>query len=358
MIEQEFANKYLIYKCLAGSHSYGTNLPSSDRDERGLFIAPPDYVLSCTKSIEQVEKPNEDDVVYELKKFMKLAADNNPNLIELLYTDDKNVLYKDWPFDLLKSNRHLFLSKKAKFTFSGYSMAQLKRIKGHNKWIMNPQNEKAPQLSSFCRFIGHDGIPKRDQETIHELEKDCFLAETFGETQFRVYRSPEFFKDKLGFFNHDETDVRYVNVHDDILRERADFVGFFWINLDEYKKQHLEWKQYWTWKKNRNPQRAELEEKHGIDSKHAMHLVRLMRMCEEIMTIGEVHVFRHDANELLDIRNGKFSYDALIAWTEEMDAKLDELYKTSTLQHSADLVSIDNLYREIIMRYWKEKGLL
>lgn len=137
MKERDFAKDYLIFKCLAGSHAYGTSLPTSDRDERGVFIAPPDFVLSCVKSIGQgqVEHETEDDVVFELRKFMNLAAQCNPNIIELLFTDDENVLFIDWPFNLLRDNRHLFLSKKAKFTFSGYAMSQMKRIKGHHKWI-------------------------------------------------------------------------------------------------------------------------------------------------------------------------------------------------------------------------------
>ena len=38
------------------------------------------------------------------------------------------------------------------------------------------------------------------------------------------------------------------------------------------------WDCYQTWKTDRNPARAELERQHGYDTKHAMHLIRLMRM--------------------------------------------------------------------------------
>ncbi|AEZ66297.1 hypothetical protein phiTE_131 [Pectobacterium phage phiTE] len=38
--------------------------------------------------------------------------------------------------------------------------------------------------------------------------------------------------------------------------------------------------------KNRNAARHELEEKFGYDTKHAMHLVRLLRMSQEILETG------------------------------------------------------------------------
>jgi len=139
MKEKEFAEEYCIFRCRAGSHAYGTSLPTSDVDTRGVFIAPPSHVLSCVHKIEQVEDKVTDTVIFELKKFMNLAANCNPNIIELLYTDERNILFMHDAFRRIRKYAHLFLSKKAKHTFSGYAMSQLHRIKGHNKWITQEQ---------------------------------------------------------------------------------------------------------------------------------------------------------------------------------------------------------------------------
>jgi hypothetical protein len=48
--------------------------------------------------------------------------------------------------------------------------------------------------------------------------------------------------------------------------------------------------------------RTELVDKFGYDTKHAMHLVRLIRMAKEILIEGVVHVYRDDREELMDIR--------------------------------------------------------
>lgn len=357
MTEKELAEKYCIFQCRAGSHAYGTSLPTSDVDTRGVFIAPPSSILTCIHNVEQAEDKGEDTVIFELRKFLKLAANCNPNIIELLFTDERNILFMHDAWRRIREHADLFLSKKAKHTFSGYAMSQLQRIKGHNKWINNPQPEQAPSLADFCRFVGTNGCVHRDGATIRALSKSCFLAETFGTTQFRVYHSPEFFAEKVGFFNDKETQPQYVNVDDDTLARRATYKGFLWINIDEFKVRHKEWKQYWEWKRNRNETRAKLEEQYGYDTKHAMHLVRLMRMAQEILTEGKVVVFRPDAEELLRIRNGEFDYEWLLKWAEETDERLNELYETSTLRFAADYEAIDALYREVALQYWREQGL-
>lgn len=47
------------------------------------------------------------------------------------------------------------------------------------------------------------------------------------------------------------------------------------------------------------------------------------------------------------IRRGAWTYERLMEYAEGMQAKLEELYKTSTLQRSADLDRIDRLCVEL-----------
>ena len=128
--------------------------------------------------------------------------------------------------------------------------------------------------------------------------------------------------------------------------------------MEEFKARHKEWSQYWEWKHKRNKVRAELEVAHGYDTKHAMHLVRLMRMAEEILTQGKVIVHRPDAQDLLRIRHGEFDYEWLMNWAAETDARLGELYETSELRFAADYEAIDELYRQVVLAYWDENRLL
>ena len=265
MNEQKLANENCIYRCVAGSRAYGTNLPGSDFDVRGVFIAPPEYVIGCLKAIEQVKLPEEDTVIYELAKFVKLAVACSPNIIELLFTGEENILFIDPAFAKLREHRHLFLSKKAKFTFSGYAMAQMKRIRGHHRWIQNPQPERAPDLLDFATFILRSGIVT-DGAAVESLVlwRHIFLVKV-NATVFRVYSSRNFRKSIL---SADRQNIQYVESLGDGGAAKNQFEGTLIVQQDTYRVQHRMWKDYWQWKKNRNPARAELEEKYGFDCKH------------------------------------------------------------------------------------------
>lgn len=83
-----------------------------------------------------------------------------------------------------------------------------------------------------------------------------------------------------------------------------------------YRTALKEWEQFGRWRAERNPARAALEQRHGYDTKHAMHLCRLLTMGREILVDGVVLVRRPDADWLRGIRSGALSYDDLVRWAE------------------------------------------
>lgn len=124
-------------------------------------------------------------------------------------------------------------------------------------------------------------------------------------------------------------------------------------NREQYKQDHEVWKNYWTWKKNRNEARGTLEEQFGYDTKHAMHLVRLLNMGEEILSSGEVNVLRPDANLLLDIRAGKWTYEEVVKFAEDKDANIREvLYKSTALPKTPDLKFAAKLLMDLQDMCW------
>ncbi len=70
--------------------------------------------------------------------------------------------------------------------------------------------------------------------------------------------------------------------------------------------------------------RKQIVERHGYDTKNAAHLVRLLRMGIEFMESGRMNVNRSgiDADELLDIKRGKWSL-------EEVKLESDRLFALS-----------------------------
>jgi predicted nucleotidyltransferase len=290
-----------IFLTRAGSHAYGLATPESDLDLRGIVIPPREYFLGFAHRFEQAESADPDLVIYDIRKFFHLAAACNPSIIELLWTEAEDHLLVTPLGQRLIEHRALFLSRKAKHTFSGYAVAQLKRIKTHRRWLIHPPTHK-PTRAEF-------GLP----------ETSLLSADILGAIE-AVER--EAAQDLTTFPAY---------VMDLYRRERA------------YQNALREWQQYEHWKAHRNPKRAALEAKMGFDGKHAAHLVRLLRMCREILETGTVTVKRPDREELLAIRDGAWDYDQLVLWSEQEDQALEAVAKRSPLRPAPDSRKLDAL---------------
>lgn len=95
-----------------------------------------------------------------------------------------------------------------------------------------------------------------------------------------------------------------------------------------YKNAHSHWKQYINWRTNRNPERAVLEQEHLFDTKHGLHLMRLLEEGRELLTTGFITLPRPNAKELLGIRNGSMTYEQLLARFETERKDLETLLTT------------------------------
>lgn len=315
-----------------GSHAYGTNTPASDEDFKGIAIPTKKYFLGTMHRFEQAElkAPDPDAVIYDIRKFFNLAADCNPNIIEVLHTDPSDHFIVTDIGRAILEHKNDFLSKKIKFTFMGYSVAQLKRIKTHKRWIMDPPSVPPTRASLGLpeqTLIPQDQLMAAQAEIQKELDRFQFdFMEGMEESQkvgLRGTVAEMLAELKITSDQHWMAAARKIGLDDNF------------IHLMQLERQYTgakrEWDQYQNWKKTRNPARAALEEKYGYDTKHAYHLVRLIRMCREILTTGKVLVKRPDREELLTIRNGAWTYEQLIEFADREEVELNELYNTSTV---------------------------
>lgn len=100
----EMMRDNLIVKMLAGSHAYGTNIATSDVDYRGIFVADPVYSRTSLFTVGEVSDASEEDTkIYEIDKFIKLAIESNPNIVELLWTDMSDVTHTTPAYDMLRA---------------------------------------------------------------------------------------------------------------------------------------------------------------------------------------------------------------------------------------------------------------
>jgi len=354
-------DKYTIFKGYAGSVSYGTNLPTSDVDKRGLFCADPINIQTPFFPVREVDDGAEEDTkLYELSHFMKLCLDCNPNIIEMLWVDESDIITRSPGYDLLRANRAELLSSKIAFTTSGYAMAQLKRIKGHNKWINNPQSDQPPMQCNYVSLVqwyGNTRVMPRDFDVTRIRDNTRLVP--YGGELFGVYHNVNC--DGLNT-NRSQmySDSGSLNVLFDGARESLPPpLAVIKFNKSDYLVDKEKYKNYWTWKNNRNEVRSELEVEHGYDTKHAMHLVRLMRMGQEALEHGHILVKRPDAQELLDIRAGKWSYDELLDYAVAMDTAIrDTWYKKTQLPKKPNIKFAAGLLMEVQESVWLERGVI
>ncbi len=82
-----------------------------------------------------------------------------------------------------------------------------------------------------------------------------------------------------------------------------------------------------------------------------MHTFRLLDMALEIALEGVVRVRRPNASWLLEVRNGKFSYDEILTLAEERLHEIRAAFETSTLPEEPDREKISGLLREVQIEF-------
>lgn len=335
----------MIVKHLAGSNAYGTALPTSDVDYRGVFVADPINYLTPFFTVKECEDTAEEDTkLYELGHFVKLCVDCNPNVVETLWVDESDITFTTAAYTYLRYHRGDMLSSKIAFTTSGYAMAQLKRIKGHNKWITNPQPEEPPKPYQYLQVMQWLGEGKNLNPNLREFQSGYRLI-PYGGDLFGVY-------EWKGYSLWYDRDGHLIDKYEGTRNELGNPTMVVKWNRDEYRQAKDSHHNYWTWKKNRNAARNELEEQFGYDTKHAMHLVRLMRMGREALTEGKLIVKRPDAEELLRIRAGAWTYEEILEYASDMDEEIKELYKTTDLRKRPNLRKIAQVLMETQQLVW------
>ncbi len=365
--------QHTILLTVGGSRIYGLNRLDSDVDVKGVVIPPARYFHGILHRFEHSEAVegfipylNADEreaaqhtklegTLFEIRKFLSLASECNPNILDSLFCRDSEVRHITPLGEVLRNARGLFLSAESRHTFSGYASSQLKRIRGHRQWLLHPPKQP-PLRADFdlpeTTLLPKDQLAAAEAAVRKQIERwdvdwaslspaaaihiKSAIAEHLGEIRVA-----------LGF----ETDgratwlaaARRVGLDSNLIyimqRER------------EYEAAARHWRQFVQWKTERNPARAALEAKHGYDTKHASHLVRLLRMGREILATGKVNVWRGadggtgDAEELRTIRDGAWSYDQLVETAEGEERELQRIYqeRTYVVPAKPDRASIEQL---------------
>lgn len=346
----------LIFKGIVGSRAFGTNTENSDTDIAEIYMCDNDDLLGLTyKEHDDIDKDNRR---YELNKFIKLLMVGNPNMLEILnLPEDCKIMSSDTWYEIQKV-KNKFITKNLYNTFAGYAKTQINKATGLNKKI-NWESQKVERKSvlDFC-YIYPLSYTKQTQaihiptwlHTENYKQEHCGLVglDHFQNTYLIYIDELQWVKDTdnprykdiptnnfRGIVKEDSNDVHTSSVPEH-LRPK----GILYFNKDGYSMHCKDYNEYQIWLKNRNPDRYNINKKHGqkYDSKNIMHLVRLMGMAREIATKGIIKVRRtsEEVEFLLGIKNGKFDLKKLVDEAIIQFEELKELFDQSDLPDSVD----------------------
>jgi len=295
--------KNCIYLTLSGSRGYGTNVAGSDLDLRGVLVEPARYLYGL-ETFGQFEDVATDTVIYGLKKYVSMCADGNPNALELLGTDEDSIVFATPAGRLLRENAGLFLSRRVVGSFGNYAMAQLRRL---SNALCRDRYDEAEQERHLCNTL------KR------QLDHFNRKYATIDETSMRIYMEDDNLLFDIGLRGYP-------------IRDFAGIYGEIHNIIKTYGKLNH---------RNRKKDDAHL-------CKHAMHLIRLLITGKDILDgKGIITKRKEECDLLLDIRNGRYSFDDIFAMAEKYQMDFDESAKKTALPKQVDIDKIEALMMEI-----------
>ena len=309
----------IMFLTYGGSHSYGTNVETSDVDIRGCALNSRSDLIGLT-NFEQVVNTETDTTVYGFNKLVSLLLNCNPNTIEMLGCKPEHYFLMTPAGETLINNRKLFLSKRAINSFGGYATQQLRRLEN---------------------ALARDAYPPEDKE--RHIMGSCNNAMQTFPCRYRTF-SPEQIRlhiDQLDGIPAIYADIDMKNIP---LRQFISISNELTEVTRNYDKLNH---------RNKKKDDAHL-------NKHAMHLIRLYMMCLDILEKGDIITYRENDREfLLSIRQGAYQKEDRTFRSEFFDMvsdyekRLEYANKHTNLPDHPDMKKVEELVMAI-----NEEGMM
>lgn len=305
--QNEHLGNNIVLLGFGGSHAYGTNIPTSDVDIRGVAVRREAEILTG-QNFEQVTHEATDTVIYAIDKFFSLASECNPNIIELLGLRPQDYIYRSDVGNRILENKSAFLSNRCVKTFGGYATSQLYRLK-----------QKTTVAMSEEEFNDH-------------------IAKVISGMKEHLYRETGI--DGIEIVNTENGLVANISQMNGIPVEN------FGAVISEINNVVREY--------NKNSKRNNHAIAHDKIEKHGLHLLRLYMMLEDLLLRGEIITYREREHDLLmAIRNGEFTRsDGLLnedffKLVTEYEKRIERAKARSVLPNKPDYRAIQELLRNI-----------
>lgn len=298
----------IMFKCIYGSHLYGTNIVTSDKDYKGIFMPEIKNLIlqnvaksfNSTTSKNNIEKNTKDDVdceIYSLHYFIKLALDGQTVALDMIHCPKEKTIITSEIWEFIKKNRAKFYTKNLK-SYLGYCRTQASKY-------------------------GIKGSRLRDCKIVLDFFNDNSKKGLFVKDVWDLLPVGE----NISKYNYDNCTQDDKRVYDVCSRK---IMATCPIDkaIDTVYKFH---KAY--------GERAKIAElSQGIDWKAIMHAFRAGFQLKEILKIGDLKYPLKDFEFLKKIRMGSFHYknDGIGTMLDNLIEEIKELSDKSNLPEKSD----------------------
>jgi len=172
-----FVAANICYETIMGSVAYGVSSDTSDMDVYGFCVPNKETVFphlageiqGFGKQVQRFEQYQQHHIeakdgdigkakvydlsIYNIVKYFQLCMDNNPNMIDSLFTSSECVLHSTQVGEMVRSNRRLFLHKGSWHKFKGYAYSQLHKMS--NKKPVGKRAALVDQYGYDVKFAYH-----------------------------------------------------------------------------------------------------------------------------------------------------------------------------------------------------------
>lgn len=311
-----------MLKMFSGSHLYGLNTENSDTDYVGIFLPTKKQMFSLSYDSEvdmSVEdrldngknSPNAIDVkFYDIKRFISLAMEGNPNVIEKLFVNEESILHINKYGRMLLDNKDLFLSKKIISKHLGYSRSQRRKL-----IIKTANMENLINARDFLQEKHNNGFEKN------------LLPEFNSDDNFNKI-----------FIEDEKKKIMYK-------------VGAYSINRNITIKSALRWINELI---SNTSHRLENLSISGYEHKFASHSLRLLYQTIEIIETGKITFPLKERDYILKVKKGLVPYEELISKMEELELKLSAIENNTLLPDVPDINKINLFLNDIFTEWFKD----
>jgi uncharacterized protein len=101
-------------------------------------------------------------------------------------------------------------------------------------------------------------------------------------------------------------------------------------------------------------QRPEIEQRFGYDVKAAMHTIRLLHECLELLRDKKITLPRPEKELLIRVRTGEFSMERVLALAQQLFRECDLAQRASLLPETVDRAAVSRLVAENYLTHWRK----